>query len=459
MKEINIFWNRSDHRLFDNPALFYCVKDAQKNKNQVLCLFILDNHFVSQPLYTRRLRYMYTIIEQLEESMNLNIVCGNVEEIFKELSSKYKLNIFANADLDPYGRKRDLNIQELMIKLGNTVNYFQDKCSIDLKQKSGTGNLYSVFTPFKNAVMNDFLSSSCLPVTDLSKVILIREFPKIDFKALNSNLKPLSIEINNATINLADLDEQLNFEWYNNENEVLNKLDQYLKIEYFTYQTDRDDLSKINSQLSVALKWGLISPRTIKEKIKAIDPNPRESIFISELIWREFYKYLLYNYPNLLNEEFQLKYRNKKELWVDQAEQYNRFKKWIHGQTGYEIVDAAMRQLITEGYMHNRSRMIVGSVLTKTLGVDWRLGQQYFRAMLLDLDEASNNGGWQWSASVGADPKPIRIFNPYLQAAKYDPNNLYVSKYKLNSDLNNDPIIIQSIARQEALERYKKAKE
>ena len=139
--------------------------------------------------------------------------------------------------------------------------------------------------------------------------------------------------------------------------------------------------------------------------------------YISELIWREFYGYLLYHYSHLMNTEFQEKFRGRTR-WVPEAEARVRFLAWVKGKTGYAIVDAAMKQLAKSGWMHNRARMIVASVLTKNLGVDWRWGQEYFRAVLIDLDEASNNGGWQWGASVGADPKPIRIFNPYLQAKK-----------------------------------------
>ncbi|MFM7088280.1 MAG: FAD-binding domain-containing protein [Candidatus Paceibacterota bacterium] len=176
--------------------------------------------------------------------------------------------------------------------------------------------------------------------------------------------------------------------------------------------------------------------------------------FISELIWREFYKYLFYHHPHLFNTEFQEKFRNIK--WLPKKEALRRFKLWIEGRTGYTIVDAAMMQLAKSGVMHNRARMIVASVLTKNLGVDWRWGQEYFRAMLLDLDEASNNGGWQWGASVGADPKPIRIFNPYLQAENYDPRGVYQKKWLPDEYFQHPPelVIDHRVAREKALERY-----
>jgi deoxyribodipyrimidine photo-lyase len=141
---------------------------------------------------------------------------------------------------------------------------------------------------------------------------------------------------------------------------------------------------------------------------------------------------------------------------VPEREALKRFTLWIQGKTGYTIVDAAMVELARTGWMHNRARMIVASVLTKNLGVDWRWGQEYFRAMLIDLDEVSNNGGWQWGASVGADPKPIRIFNPYLQAENYDKEGVYQKKWlgaeRLMEEL--EPIVPHKEARAAALARY-----
>lgn len=151
---------------------------------------------------------------------------------------------------------------------------------------------------------------------------------------------------------------------------------------------------------------------------------------------------------NLLNKSGQNEIK-----WLDDKYATKYFLAWIRGETGYPIVDAAMRQLAATGWMHNRSRMIVASVLTKNLGVDWRWGQEYFRATLIDLDEASNNGGWQWASSTGSDPKPIRIFNPYLQAENYDQKNLYQKKW-LPQNYKPRPIIEHKLAREQALIRY-----
>lgn len=217
------------------------------------------------------------------------------------------------------------------------------------------------------------------------------------------------------------------------------------------------------SKMSLALTWGLVSSRWLKREVQEfVDSDLLDSedtsrhtgvaTYVSELIWREFYKYLLYHFPNLLNIEFQNKYRNLK--WNNNKEAEQKFVAWIKGETGYPLVDAAMKQLAHTGWMHNRARMVVSSFLTKHLGIDWRWGQEYFRAMLIDLDDASNNGGWQWGASVGADPKPIRIFNPPIQAEKFDPSGEYTKQWLGNRDLIK-PIVDHKVARAEAIKRYK----
>jgi deoxyribodipyrimidine photo-lyase len=217
--------------------------------------------------------------------------------------------------------------------------------------------------------------------------------------------------------------------------------------------------------MSVALAWGFVSARTLTHEIQkyfddsfTISPaedthNEGALCYISELIWREFYAYLLFHNPELLNTEFQKKFRGTIK-WVPNTVAIQRFTAWIQGETGYPIVDAAMHQLKKTGWMHNRARMIVASVLTKNFGVDWRWGQEYFRYILVDIDEASNNGGWQWGASVGADPKPIRIFNAELQAETHDAKGIYRDTWLGFMRPEIKPIIEHKIAREEALKRY-----
>jgi deoxyribodipyrimidine photo-lyase len=235
-----------------------------------------------------------------------------------------------------------------------------------------------------------------------------------------------------------------------------------------TYKSARDMLGDESgtSRMSLALTWGLVSARQLVAQIQkhydasfelAPTSGARQNAahYLSELVWREFYKYLLFHDPALMGTEFQQKFRGTVE-WAADAEALRRFTAWICGATGYPLLDAAMRQIAETGYMHNRARMVAASVLTKNLGVDWRWGQEYFRAALVDLDEASNNGGWQWGASVGADPKPIRIFNPELQAKNYDPESTYQERWLPESyrAAPPEPIVPHALARTQALARY-----
>jgi len=263
--------------------------------------------------------------------------------------------------------------------------------------------------------------------------------------------------------------------WYYSEKEAILRFKKYLNSDGLHFYADRRNYLELDvvedgatSKMSLALVWGLVSSRTLLDLIKKHFAesfnNPLSSrvsegalTYISELIWREFYRYQLFHHSELMNTEFQIRFRENID-WVPEEIAFERFIAWIKGQTGYSVVDASMKQLSSIGWMHNRSRMIVSSILTKNLGVDWRWGQEYFRASLIDLDEASNNGGWQWGASVGVDLKPIRIFNAELQAKNYDASGAYqkrwlgIENFSLQAPIR--PIIEHKLAREEALKRY-----
>ena len=185
------------------------------------------------------------------------------------------------------------------------------------------------------------------------------------------------------------------------------------------------------SSLSPHLRWGTIGIRQVWQATVAAEPEIRSDegeeglrTWRQELAWREFYKHALFHWPHLESQAFRAQF--DRLAWEgDRA----KFEAWCRGCTGYPIVDAAMRQLNQTGWMHNRCRMIVASFLTKDLLIDWRWGEQYFMQMLVDGDLAANNGGWQWSASVGTDPKPLRIFNPSTQAKRFDPEGEYIRRY------------------------------
>lgn len=502
MKEkLVIYWSRRDFRLKDNPALFEAMEYAKENSIAFLPLFILEDYMLkadpkSQFGYPSRFFLAKALPLWGENFQEFLLVSGKSFKYIKYLSLHFDLKIFVNEDvyIDFYTQINKIK------KAGINIEVKKDQITINKDIRSTTGNIYSVFTPFKNAVWQEFINAKEYPKVNLEKVKYLNKDKIKQLKNLIENKEEIIWQKFSKTRKIFALDTLFDIDklipqkphldnWYFDEFEALKKFNKYLKENMSVYKKERDYLDREKtSKISLALAWGLVSARTLKNMILKhydydfINPYSLKkqdaTHYISELIWREFYKYLFFHYPNLMHQEFQEKFRHKIK-WSNKTESQERFIAWIKGETGYAVVDAAMHELAQTGYMHNRARMIVASVLTKNLGVDWRAGQEYFRSMLIDLDEASNNGGWQWGASTGADPKPIRIFNPYLQAENYDKENIYqekwlgrekFAKYLSQKELikenpnnknlfeeNKDkihPIVLHNIAREQALKRY-----
>jgi deoxyribodipyrimidine photo-lyase len=207
---------------------------------------------------------------------------------------------------------------------------------------------------------------------------------------------------------------------------ALQQLERFVHEGLDDYAEKRDyPAAPGTSRLSYYLKNGSITTAQIISQLKPSARAPSHTKYLSELIWREFYYHILYHCPRVEHEAFQLKYRD-----IDWEDNEQLFQAWCEGKTGYPIVDAAMRELNTTGWMHNRMRMVVASFLTKDLLINWQWGERYFMRKLLDGDLAPNNGGWQWAASTGCDPQPyFRIFNPTLQGKRYDPEGEYVRRF------------------------------
>jgi deoxyribodipyrimidine photo-lyase len=483
--EIVIYWSRRDFRVLDNPALSEAVNFARDRYLDFLPIYILDSNILKLPranIGRNRKQILAYILTQFSKNFRqFRIFCGKPVDILEKIAEQYKIHLFFNDDIEPYAIIRDTEISLRMKKSDSQTHVFKDQMSVNVDTISKSNTIYSVFTPFKNAVLKEFLDVQVYEGPDLDN-LSYNMIPNIkldsidthqEFKNLQSSILKKIETKNDSTLYFGETEFDLS-SWVNQgniltclytENEVIDKFNSFLSYKILNYKTGRDDLgldvveSKATSRMSIALKWGLVSARTLKKLIlekytldQALTDASINS-FISELLWREFYKYILFHYPSSLELEFQPKYRGNIR-WVENQIAIKRFRSWVYGQTGYPIVDAAMHQIANEGWMHNRTRMVVASVLTKNLGVDWRWGQEYFRFILADLDEASNNGGWQWAASVGADPKPIRIFNPYLQAEKFDPEGRYQQKWLPGSYNLTEPIIEHSKARAEAIYRY-----
>jgi deoxyribodipyrimidine photo-lyase len=203
------------------------------------------------------------------------------------------------------------------------------------------------------------------------------------------------------------------------------RLSRFLADDVRGYGHGRDALGEDStSRLSPYLHFGCLSPREIEQRLPG---GAGAEAFRRQLCWRDFHHHVLLHFPRNARSEFQERYRGK----LSWSRARGRFERWCEGQTGYPLVDAGMRQLRLEGWMHNRARLVVGSFLTKDLGIDWRWGERWFMRLLVDGDEANNNGNWQWIASVGTDPAPVfrRIYNPARQMETHDPNGRYVRRY------------------------------
>ncbi len=485
-----IYWSRRDFRFADNRALVAALAESKEEDAVLLPLFILENYMAAgnpaaQFGLPSRLFLSRALPHFAAQFPSFIIARGTAVKTILALAHEFAITIHTNEDIHPDFTKQITKIRNA----GISIKVYADRLTAPKDTRTGAGSVYSVFTPFKNAVRERFVQT---PVTETVTAKTISPVPSHILERIPSLIPVLANDesallsefstdrtflIRNEVIDLEKLlprtdPRAILKDWYITEEEAMEHFTQYLTSGSMdAYGEKRDSLAfdaegTGTSRMSLALAWGLVSARMLVSSIQThygdtfVHPQAGARYegaekYISELIWREFYAYLLHHRPSLLDTEFQEKFQGT-IAWADQSDALTRFTAWIQGCTGYPIVDAAMNQLAQTGWMHNRTRMVVASVLTKNLGVDWRWGQEYFRAALLDLDESSNNGGWQWGASVGADPKPIRIFNPELQAKNYDAEGAYQKKW-LPSEYQTHPpeqIIPHKDARAQALARY-----
>ena len=478
-EKLVLYWSRRDFRLRDNPALSAAISYSKKENISFLPIFVVEDYMcASDPKFQFGYPSRYFLSNALPQFFSkfktYAVLKGKGAKTIMQFHKAFELSVFVNEDVYPDFYKQIAKLRDG----GVSLHIHKDQMTVERNTFTGGGKQYSVFTPFKNKVWQSFIESTEASKPDINSVTYLKEvaIPKslvqlkntfeVLMKTFGSDRKCSvggdTFEIDNHIPFLPNLES-----WYLSEKEAQATFKQFLKQGMSTYKDDRNFLAiPGTSRMSLALTWGLTSARILKNEVQkhfeSDFSNPFSSYtnegalhFISELIWREFYKYLFFHDSKLMDTEFQLRYRGT-IAWIEHSEAKKRFTAWVEGKTGYAVVDAAMMELAHTGWMHNRARMVVASILTKNLGVDWRWGQEYFRAMLIDLDDASNNGGWQWGASVGADPKPIRIFNPYLQAENYDKEGEYQKKWlgEVRFASTSTPIIPHAHARSEALKRY-----
>jgi deoxyribodipyrimidine photo-lyase len=426
MSNLILFWHRRDLRIADNVGL--AAASAQSSK--VVGLFCLDEIILERDdIAPARVTYMIGCLEQLQQSYQqagsqLLILQGKPNQIIPKLAEALQAKaVFWNWDVEPYAKVRDKQVKEGLKEKGTAVTNYWDQllhAPGEILTKSAD-EPYKVYTPF----WKSWLEQKKHPV-----VQNINQLEGLTDSEIEQAKQVGIIDLPTA--------KDLGYVWDNSlilapgETAAKKRLAEFCDRAIDEYDEQRNfPAVDGTSQLSAALKFGAIGIRTVWEaSVEAYDncrsDEARDNIrsWQQELAWREFYQHCMYFFPELEQGPYRKEFQ---DFPWENNEDY--FQAWCEGKTGYPIVDAAMRQLNETGWMHNRCRMIVASFLTKDLIIDWRWGEKYFMQKLYDGDLSANNGGWQWSASSGMDPKPLRIFNPASQTQKYDPEGEYIRQW------------------------------
>jgi len=400
-----IWWARRDLRLTDNAALTWALTHA----DAIVPAFVLDPVLLSSPdLAPGRVAFLYGGLRALDADLRargsrLIVRRGDpTEELSRLARETGAAGVVAEEDPWPYARRRDARVAaELPLRLtaGLTVHPAGDI-------RKGDGAPYTVFTPYSRAW-------KALPLPSRSELL-----PAPVRLATPPDLAGLPISERSAPFPPGEAEAERR----------LHAFSAGPQAPIARYDDDRNRLDLAGtSALSPYLRFGMISAR--RAAVAALDATAATrkgaETWLNELIWREFYMAILFHYPAVLEEAFRPELR--RIPWVDDDSD---FAAWCAGETGYPVVDAAMRQLVQTGWMHNRGRMIAASFLVKDLLIDWRRGERFFMQHLVDGDPAANNGGWQWTAGVGTDAAPyFRIFNPELQARRFDPEGDYIRRW------------------------------
>jgi len=393
----NIVWFRRDLRISDHPALVAAIE----NSDEIVPVFILDKAQIAEA-GEKLLAYMGQSLRALDESLGnkLHIIEGDQVDVLNELIELYGVSeVHISAEYERYGAERDVRVEKSGINLIRTGSPYAVAPGRVVKPSDGTP--YRVYTPFYRAwCVHGWRAPAKTPKEIKAPT------PPAKYRAFPDFPMPEGVEVIKA-----------------GEAAALARFKEFTKQGLDIYDEARN-FAGIDgtSKMSTYLKFGEIHPRTL---LQGLGDSKAHDTFRKEIAWREFYADVLFNNPHTDTDYYAPQF---KAMRYDKPGK--QFKAWCEGKTGYPFVDAAMRQLVKEGWMHNRTRMVVASFLVKDLHLEWQLGERFFAQHLVDYDVASNAHGWQWTAGTGTDASPYyRVFNPIEQGRRFDENGDYIRKY------------------------------
>ncbi|MFC3530876.1 cryptochrome/photolyase family protein [Vogesella facilis] len=409
-----LMWFRRDLRAVDNAAL----SRALLRHKTCHCVFVFDENILRLlPRDDRRVAFIHAALQELDTALRqhnggLRVLHGDPTQLIPQLAAELHCDaVYCNRDYEPYARERDAQVAAQLRQQGRELRSEKDQVIFEQDDVvTKQGKPYTVFTPYMRAWRQQFtplltqpfpapLAGALAPPTEAQSLLSLAE---LGFAAAAQQAVRLPTGRTGGKVLLQDF---------------------ALRISQYKACRDYPAVKGV-SYLSAHLRFGTISIREAVRLTMDIEDEGAAS-WLNELIWREFYQQLLWHFPDVVTQSFKAEYRQLafpgQDSWFDA---------WRQGNTGYPLVDAAMRQLNQSGFMHNRLRMVAASFLVKDLLLDWRRGEAYFAAKLLDFDLAANNGGWQWAASTGCDAQPyFRIFNPVSQSEKFDPDGKFIRRY------------------------------
>ncbi|MBI5259590.1 MAG: deoxyribodipyrimidine photo-lyase [Burkholderiales bacterium] len=423
-----LVWFRRDLRAEDHAALYHALKAAR----QVHCAFVFDREILDPlPRADRRVEFIRDSLVELDlqlralarshgiEGAGLIVRHGQATESLPRLAAELGVQaVYANHDDEPASLARDARVRGALAAQGIALHTSKDHVIFERDElMTATGSPYSVFTPYKNAWLKKLtpyflhaypVARHASALAPLATPLPVPSLTDIGF--LPTNLHRLKLPTGSSGAH-----ELLD--------DFLDRIDRYHEARDFP-------AVKGPSYLSTHLRFGTVSIRRLaREAWQRMQAGSRGAeVWLSELVWRDFYHQVLHHHPRVVGHAFRPEY--DAIHWDHGKHADLLFDAWCEGRTGYPLVDAAMLQLNQTGYMHNRLRMVVASFLVKDLGIDWRRGEAYFAQHLNDFDLAANNGGWQWAASTGCDAQPyFRIFNPVSQSQKFDAQGRFIRRY------------------------------